>query len=469
MRYSASRIIALSASVAVAGCAVGPNYRRPEVATPVRWKTAADGSQWKEATPRDTAARGFWWTAFNDQTLNDLEDQALEANQSLKAAAQRVVQARAIARISAAEWLPTLAADGSYQHALRSLSSFGGVGSIYTDTFQAPLDLSYEVDVWGRVRRSFQAARAEAQASEADFHTVLLTLSADVATNYFSLRELDSELQILQETLALRKHAQDLVQQRTQAGIVSGLDLARVKTELAAAEADLLDVRRRRAEFENALAVLCGQSASEFRVAAYPLIIPPPRVPPNLPSEVLERRPDVAQAERKMAAASERIGVAQAAFFPVVRLTGSAGYVSTDLDTIFSWENHVWSIGPSVSVPLFAGGRNVAGVNAARARYEEAVANYRQQVLVAFKDVENALAGLQLREEQARAQDRGVAAARDAAELSRARYAQGLVNFLEVVDAERSRLQAERAAVQIESQRLISTVLLIKALGGSWD
>ena len=472
-RYA--QAVLVGAALFLGGCAVGPGYARPKTPTPVSWKgrataeTSSDvAGRWKEVAPHDAEERGRWWEAFADSTLNGLEEQALRSNQTLQGVAAGVLRARAVARITAADWLPSVDASGTYTHALRSLSSFGGVGSINTDTFSTPIDLSYELDLWGRVRRSFEAARAEAQASEAAFRTALLTLTADVATNFVVLRELDAERDILGQTVTLREQALQLVEQRAAAGVVSQVDVARVRTEVASAESELLDVTRRRAEFENALALLCGQTASDFSVARVALAMTPPPIPAGLPSQLLERRPDIAEAERQMAAASARIGIAQAAFFPVVRLTGSGGYVSTELSEVFSWDNHVWSLGPSISVPLFAGGRHVAGVKAAQAQYQEAVANYRQRVLVVFKDVEDALANLQLRAGQSEAQGRALASAREAATLSMARYGQGLVSFLEVVDAERSRLQAERAATQVLSQRLLSTVLLIKALGGSW-
>jgi multidrug efflux system outer membrane protein len=451
-------------AVAMAGCAIGPTYRRPAARVPADWKSA-----WKPAVPRDAEPRGWWWELFADQTLNDLARQAIDTSPTLQAAAARVIRARAIARIERADLLPRADASFEYTHALRSLRSFGGGGSIDLDNFSTPLDLSYEVDLWGRVRRSFEAARAEAQASEAAYHTALLTLTADVASNYILIRQLDAEQRILDETVALRRRAQELVSQRVEAGVVSSLDSARVDTEVAAAEADLLDVTRRRAQVEHALAVLCGRPPSEFGVPAYPLLIPPPLVPPGLPSELLERRPDVAEAERHMAAANARIGVAQAAYFPTIRLTGSGGFTSAELQDLFNWDSHVWSLGPSVSVPIFTGGRGKAGVRSARATYDEAVAVYQQRVLVAFREVEDALSDLYWRAEQGQVQERAVAAAREAARLTTARYGQGLVNFLEVVDAERSRLAAERAAVQILSQRLLATVLLLKALGGSWN
>lgn len=463
-----NRSVLFIVSLFVSGCAIGPAYQRPATQTPTTWKTAP-APEWQAAVPRDGVPRGAWWEAFQDKTLNLLEVQAVHTNHELHAAMARVAQARAIARISTAEWFPTLETNPSYDHFRRSLSGFGGGGGFTNDTFRIPLDLSYELDLWGRVRRSFEAATADAQASEAAYHTVLLTLTADVARAYFELRTLDAELAILQETTKLRQDALNLVRRRTEAGLVSQLDLARAKTELASAEAEGTDVQRRRAELENALAVLCGQLASEFRVVAQPAELTVPQIPAGVTSRVLERRPDIADAERRVAAANARIGVAQAASFPVVRLTGSAGLESPKLETLLEWDSRVWSLGPSVSIPLFSGGRNAANLRATKAEHEATVAGYRQQVVKAFQEVENALANLQWRAEQAQIQARIIDSSREAASLSRARYEQGLVNYLEVTDTERSRLEAERSALQILNQRLASTILLIKALGGGWD
>lgn len=460
------------AAVLAAGCAVvGPNYRRPVTEAPPAWKTTVDPQHWKPAAPRDGEPHAAWWQVFNDPALSALEQQALEANQDIRQAMARVEQARAAARVSRAELAPTLDLGPSYDTFKRSSSAFGGSGSFEGEVVTVPFDLTYEVDVWGRVRRSFEAARAEAAAKLAAHRFVLLTVTADVARYYFLLRQLDAEAHILLRTLELRQTALQLAQERAAGGIVSELDVARAKTELSTAETELLDVRRRRAEAENALAVLCGRNAPAFSVAMSPLALdtPPPAIPPGLPSELLERRPDVAEAERELAAANAQIGVAQAAFFPVLRLTGSTGFVSGELDSIFDGSSEVWSVAPSLSLPIFAGGRHAANLVAARAVYDGAFAAYRQRVLVAFADVENALANLQWLGQQAQAQAQVVEAARRAAALSDGRYRQGLVNYLEAVDAERQRLHAERGAVQTLSNRLISTVLLIKALGGAWD
>lgn len=462
--------IGLLAVLLAAGCAIGPHYQRPQAEAPVEWKTTVDARHWKPAAPRDQEPHGAWWDVFNDPALASLERQAVEANQDLRQAMARVEQARAAARISGSELLPTVETNPSYEKFKRSSSSFGGSGTFEGETYTVPFDLSYEIDIWGRVRRSFEAARAEAAASLQAQRFVLLRVTSDVARQYFLLRQLDAEAEILVRTLELRRTSLQLAEARAEGGVVSVLDVARARTELSSAESDLLDVRRRRTEVENALAVLCGRNASTFSFDSTPLTADmlPPAIPPGLPSTLLERRPDIAEAERQLAAANARIGVAQAAFFPTLSLTGSAGYVSAELDSIFDNSSQVWSVAPSLSLPLFAGGRNMANLKATQAAHVEAFAVYRQRVLVAFADVESALANLQWLGRQAQAQADVVAAARKAAEISDHRYQQGLVNYLEAVDAERQRLQAERGAVQVLSNRLSSIVLLIKALGGSW-
>jgi multidrug efflux system outer membrane protein len=333
--------------------------------------------------------------------------------------------------------------------------------------------MSYEIYLWGRVRRSFESARAEASASAATYYNILLTLESDVAQNYFLLRSLDAEIGTVTSTVGLRKEQVQLVRSRFEGGIGNELDVARAETELATTEAEAASLAKRRAELENALAILVGANPAVFKLAALetnagwnPL---PPAIPAGLPGELLERRPDVATAERELASANARIGVAKAAFFPVVRLTGSGGYLSGDIDNLFNWESRVWSIGPSVSLPIFAGGRNRAEYKRSKAAYQEAIAKYRQQILVAFSEVENSLAGVHHLSNQAAAQNRAVASARRAAELATERYRSGLVSYLEVVDASRDALQAERGSAQLTGQRLITSVQLIKALGGGWS
>lgn len=452
---------------------VGPDYRRPTNPVPDAYK-AADLGEWKQGRPLDHVPKGAWWEIFGDTTLDDLERRATGSNQELKAAVTRVDQARATARVARSELLPGLDANPSWRRERFSPNQVPDFGDITANTFRAPLDLSYEIDLWGRVRRGFEGARAEAAASVAAFHNVLLTLQADVAQNYFALRALDAEIATVVSTVVLRKEQVQLVRSRFEGGIGNELDVARAETELATAEAEAASLAKRRAELENALAILVGENPATFELAALDDANTnwnpkPPEVPAGLPADLLERRPDVAEAERQLAAANARIGVAKAAFFPVLRLTGSGGYVSGDIDNLFNWESRVWSIGPSISLPIFAGGRNRATYKRSQAAFEETVAKYRQRILVAFGEVENSLAGIHHLSHQAAAQGRAVASARRAAELATERYRAGIVSYLEVVDASRATLQTERANAQIAGQRLIATTQLVKALGGGWS
>jgi multidrug efflux pump len=450
---------------------VGPDYNRPTNAIPNSYKASELGA-WKEGAPLDDLTKGSWWTVFNDPELNALESQATDSNQNLRAAVARVDQARATARVARSELFPTLDFNPSYNRQRFSPNQEPSFGNVTTTTISVPLDLSYEVDLWGRVRRSFEGARSDAQASLADFYNVLLTVQTDVAQNYFTLRALDAEIAIVASTVDLRREQVRLVRSRLEGGIGNELDVARAETELANTEAEAASLAERRAELENALAVLTGNNPSGFHLRANTLAAwnpQPPTIPAGIPAELLERRPDVAVAERQMASANARIGVAKAAFFPVLTLTGSGGYLSADVDSLFKWDSRTWSLGPSLSLPLFTGGRNRANYRRSQAAYDEAVARYRQQVLVAFSDIENSLAAIHHLANQANAQERAVANARRAADLATDRYRSGIVSYLEVVDANREALQAESAHAQLAGQRLAASVQLIKALGGGWD
>jgi hydrophobe/amphiphile efflux-1 (HAE1) family protein/NodT family efflux transporter outer membrane factor (OMF) lipoprotein len=449
---------------------VGPDYKQPTNSVPANYKAAELGA-WKQGEPLDHVPKGAWWEAFGDAQLNELESEALDANQGLKATFARVDEARSIARISRSQLLPSLNLNPSYTRQRYSPNQDPSFGNITANTFSVPLDLSYEIDLWGRVRRSFESARADAQASLADFYNVLLTLQADVAQNYFALRALDAEISTVTGTLDLRREQLRLVRGRFEGGIGNQLDVARAETELAATEAEAASLNRRRAELENAIAVLVGRNPATFRLdpeRATAWNPQPPLIPAGLPAELLERRPDIAEAERQLASANARIGVAKAAFFPVLTLTGSGGYVSGDIESLFHWDSRVWSIGPTLSLPIFAGGRNKANYQRSKAVYEESIAQYRQRVLIAFGEVESSLAGIRYLADQAAAQQRAVASARQVAELADERYRSGIVSYLEVVDANRDVLQAERGNAQLTGERLIASVQLIKSLGGGW-
>ena len=456
------------------GCAVGPDYQRPAPTTsaapaPTAWKAEAP---WKPGEPRDAAIKPDFWVIFADPILNGLEQQATTNSPDLQAAFQRVEEARAVARISRADLFPGASFNPNANRTRYSPGrpvQPGSTALAYTaNEFNMPLDLSYEVDLWGRVRRSFRAAGEQAQASAAAYQTVLLTLHAEVAQTYFLIRYTDRERRLLAGTVALRETNLTLVKSLHQGGADSAVDVAQAETELASAQADLKGLELQRAQLENALGALCGQTSTSFTLAESDRLYEAPAIPTGLPAGLLERRPDVAQAERTMAAASEGVGIAKAAFFPSIQLTGSAGTESVSLKDVFNWENRVWTLGPNISLPLFQGGRNRAGLEQAKAAYLEAVANYRSQVLVAFHEVEDGLVGLRLLKEQYEDQERAALAAKQAADLSRLRYKEGLASYFEVVIADQTELANELTADELNGQRLVTTVQLIKALGGGW-
>jgi multidrug efflux system outer membrane protein len=465
-------LAALPNTVAAGSLTVGPDYKSPTNTVPEAYKAAELGA-WKEGRPLDQVPKGTWWEIFGDPVLNELETRAIQSNQTLQAAVARVAQARAVARVVRADLMPSLSLDPSYVRQHYSPHQNPTFGNLTANTFSMPLDLSYEIDLWGRVRRGFESARADAQASQADYQNVLLTLQADVAQHYFALRSIDAEIAIVSATVGLRREQIQLARSRFEGGISSDLDVARAETELATTEADAASLAQRRNVLENALAVLIGNIPSAFKLPAVATANDwrptPPAVPAGLPADLLERRPDVATAERQLAAANARIGVAKGAFFPVVNLTASGGYLSGDIQTLLNWDSRVWSIGPSISLPIFAGGRNRANYKRAWAAFEESVARYREQVLVAFGDVENSLGAIRHLADQSAAQQRAVANARRTADLATERYRSGVVSYLEVVDASREVLQAERGQAQLTGQRLVAAIQLIKALGGGWD
>lgn len=454
----------------LSGCLrLGPDYERPAMNLPSDFKE--DMGSWKVAEPGDAAERGAWWEIYHDSDLNRLQTEALTNNFSLQAAMARVEQARAAARIDRSEFFPNAQGNphGSRQRNSDTLASgaFSSGGTF--NQFSLPLDLSYEVDLWGRVRRTFEAARAEAHASKADYENVRLALTAELARNYFYLRSTDAEIKLLETTRELRTKALNLVETRFKNGDTSELDVARAKTELADVNIELIGLQKLRAEYEHSLAVLTGEAPSRFDFAPNPLDLQAPQIPGGLPSALLERRPDIAEAERVLAAENARVGIAKAAFFPVVRLTGSMGLETGNIEDLFDWSSRAWSIGPSISLPIFEGGRNFANYSKAKARYEEAVADYRQKILIAFQEVEDGLSGLRILAEQSEAIKQAVTSSGRSAEIAQKRYQTGLESYLEVVDAERIYLQNQQRDVRNRGEQLAISVHLIKALGGSWN
>lgn len=468
MKSSSLLLLALTSTGFAALPAVGPDYVRPTVETPAAFRDADLGA-WKTAAPADTTLRGDWWKLFADPALDVLETRALAANQDLRAAAARVEQARAAAGLARSSYWPQVSVEPSLGRERTSTTTDNVAPHAQTTTYRAPLAASWELDLFGRVRRLTEGARAEAEASADNFESVRLALTAEVAATHFSLRALDREVALLGDTVSLRRRALDLVNARYKGGAAAELDVARGETEVASAEADLAALANRRAALQNALAVLVGAPASEFSVAAAPDTgAVPPAVPAGLPAELLERRPDIAAAERSLAAANARIGVAKAAFFPAISLTGRAGFASGDIDRLFESDSRAWSIGPSLYLPIFQGGRNQANLARSRAAYDESVAVFRQRVLVAFREVQDALTATRLLAEQSAAQERALVSARRAAALAQTRYDAGFVSYLEVIDAQRTSLATERASVQLAALRLNTGVALIRALGGGW-
>lgn len=460
MKLSTPFILIMAGWLLLTGCVVGPDYKKPDAVIPPDWG-------WKLAEPNDEAIKDNWWQLFQDPLLNQLEAQATAANQQLQIAVARVDQSRDIARISKAKFFPRLTFDPS-------ISSFhtqhDHVPSELSETaYTMPLDLSYEIDLWGKIRRSFESAQAQAQANVADYYNVLLTLHGDVAINYFLLRQLDAQLALLHETLDLRQKSVSIIGERFQAGMAPKLDLERARTDLAQTKTSVIEAQRQRDDLQNALALLCGQPAATFQIQPGTLNEILPEIPVGLPSKLLERRPDVAEAERKMAAANAQIGVAKAAFFPALTLTGDAGYSSFHATSLLNWESRLFQIGPAVTLPILNGGRLTTELKATRANYQAVCAAYQQQVLIAFKDVSDSLVDLNSYARQMDSETEAVTVANRTAKISIERYRQGLINYFDVLDSERTQLQVQSQAIQIHALQLISTVHLIKALGGGFE
>lgn len=483
----------LASMLLLAGCSVAPTYQRPDVAMPAKFKeapatAAADAApaepngappaagNWKPAQPAASIARGAWWQVFDDATLNALEDEAYAANQDLKAAAARLGQARALEKNARSGLFPQVGVGFGPTRQLPSPASQGLPANADTDPFtlwRGQATISYEADLFGRVSTVANAARFDAEQNAALFQSTLLALQADVAQAYFLVRELDAAQALYAATVKLRRETLDLFQRRYDAGDISELELARARTELAAAQSESLGIARQRAVAEHALAILLGKAPAEFSLPPQPLTRLAVGVPAGLPSDLLERRPDIAAAERAMMAANERIGAAKSAWFPRLSLTGSLGYESNDLGDLFKNASKTFVFGPLVgtllTLPVFDGGARAAGVDRANAAYAEDVANYRGTVLRAFKEVEDNLATLRILGEQNRAQDTAVNSARRAAHLSHVQYREGAVSYLTVLDADRSALEQQRVAVTLDGERARATVNLIRALGGGWQ
>ncbi len=453
----------------LAGCTVGPNYKRPAAEVPPAYKEVGD---WKTAQPNDQNLSGNWWEIFQDSQLNALEAEVNVSNQNLKAAEAQYTQARAALRYQRADYYPTVAVApsatrNSYSSNRQPHSAqFSGV--TFTD-LQIPFELSYQVDLWGRVRRTVESYRDQAQASAADLAAVNLSMHAQLALDYFQARTLDAEEQLLNSTVKQYEQALELIENRFAGGLASDLEVQQARTQLETTRAQAIDVGVARAQYEHAVAVLIGKPPASFSLAPLPLTAPPPPIPLGLPSELLERRPDIAASERLMASANAQIGVAKAAYYPLVNLAAAGGFESGSITTLISGPSILWSAGPSALFTIFDAGRRRAASDQAIAAYNQTVANYRQTVLTGFQQVEDNVAALRILEHEAQVQDRAVAAAQKYLELADTRYKGGVTSYLEVTTAQSAALSDEVTAVNILGRRMVNAVTLVQALGGGWD
>jgi multidrug efflux system outer membrane protein len=422
--------------------------------------------KWTLAAPAEAQPRGEWWKAFNDPVLDGLIERANQGNASVRVAAARLAQARALVRSTDADRSLQVGV-GANAARLRGLQ--GGSAGPARSVFATGVDFSYEVDLFGRLSHATEAAKLDAQAQHGLLQSARLLVQASVAQTYLALRALDAERALVQSTLSTYRETLGLTERRWRAGDVAELDVARASTEVSATESEALALARRRAELEHALAVLVGETPSKFSLQEAEWSTALPQIPAGIPSTVLTRRPDVSAAQSTMLAAQSRVGAAKAAWFPNVALTGSAGYASSDLSDLFEWSSRAWLIGAIFSLPVLDGGRRKAGIENTSAQLDGAVAQYREQVLVAFKDVEDQLAALRLLSEQSEAQARAVSSASRSTALSGSRYRAGYVSQLELLDAQRSELRNRRQALQVRSDRYQSTVALVRALGGGWE
>lgn len=452
------------ALLALAGCAIGPDYRRPALELPASYKELGD---WRLADPADSRPRGPWWEVYGDPVLNSLQGRVELSSNTLQVAEAQYRQAQAAATIAGASLWPALNATGSAGRS-RTASRTGGDGTT-GDAFAAGLAASWEFDLWGRVRRSAEAGRAAAAASAADLESVRLAVHATLAQTYFTLRIADEQSRLYARLVQGYERFLEITQNRLAQGIGTKADLSAASAQLKTAQAQAVDLSLQRRQLEHALAVLLGQPPASFSLPPEELRLQPPEIPALLPSQLLERRPDIAAAERRLAAASAQVGVAKGGYFPVFSLSAAGGFQGSQTSHLFSAPNEVWSLGAAAVLPLFNAGRTGAQVAQARAVFEAGTASYRQAVLVALQEVEDQLAANQLLAIEAKVQGEAVAAARQSATIALNQYKAGTVSYLNVVTAMSTQLNAERAAVDLLGRRLNASVALLRALGGGWS
>ena len=476
-RRRAEKPLAFPAFIAIgllcAGCAVGPHYRRPPTTMPSVFKEHPSpdstlAAEWPAAQPSDDVVRAKWWEVFQDPLLNALEEQVAISNQTVAQAEAQFRAGRAAIRTARADLFPTVTAGASATRS-RSSSARGSIPAAGTIVdYQLPIDFWYEADLWGRVRRGVEASVAGAQATSADVQTALLSSRAELAVDYFELRGLDGQIALLRTTVAAYERAVQLTRARYDQGVASGVDVAQAQTQLDTTRIQAIDLQVARAQFEHAIAILAGKAPADLTIPAAAIEVPPPAIPVTLPSRLVERRPDVAAAERRVAAANAQIGVAQAAFFPTLALSASGGVESSRLTTLLTLPSRFWAIGPSLAETVFDGGRRRALKEQAAASYDVAVAVYRQNTLSAFQDVEDNLAALRVLADEALQARDAVASANRSLELANNRYVGGVTTYLEVITAQTAALANQITAADVLTRRMTASVLLIKALGGGW-
>jgi NodT family efflux transporter outer membrane factor (OMF) lipoprotein len=450
------------------GCMVGPKYQRPTATIPTEYKEPPPDSfkeigEWKLAQPSDETIRGKWWEIFTDPELNGLEEQVSISNQNILAAEAQFRAAREAVRIARSGLFPTVTTTPSIVGTRTSSTVTNSA------TYSLPLDLSYVVDLWGNIRRSITASAESAQVTAAQLENARLSFHAEVAQVYFELRGTDGDQELLERTVKSYEEYLGLTKDRFNSGVASGGDVAQAQTQLATARAQLIDLGVARAQFEHAIAILIGKPPSALSIPHGAVTSKPPPIPVGVPSTLLERRPDVAGAERQMASVNEQIGIAKAAYYPTLTLGASAGLASSDFTTWFTWPSRLWSVGSQLVETIFDAGRRRAQVGQAQALYDATVANYRQTVLTGFQQVEDNLAALRILENEARVEEEAVRAAEDSLAISTYQYKAGTASYLQVITSQTIALQNERASVDILTRRMVASVLLIEALGGGWD
>jgi outer membrane protein, multidrug efflux system len=459
------------ACIVAAGCTVGPKYQRATAPVRVKWDVA---EPWRVSAPKDGVAKGEWWSVFHDDDLSSLEKQALDANQTIKVAAARLEQARASAAVQIATQFPTLSTAPNVQRQRlsgnRPANSNFPVNSPVSQTNNIlPFTVGYEADLFGRRRRNIEAAQASYQASAANLENVRLVIAAELAGDYFTLRQLDTELGILNRTVESLQKALQLVDSRHKGGVASGLDVAQQETLLHTTRTQAILLQQQRKQFEDAIAVLVGKPAPDFHIASKELNSEAPPLDAGLPSDLLERRPDVAEAERQMAVANAQIGIAKAAYYPSLNLFGNGGWQAADIAKLINVQSTFWAVGANVAETIFSGGQRRAQVQFAKAGYDASVAGYRDTVLNAFREVQDDVTGLSVLDQAKQSQQLAVDAARRTLNIASNRYTGGLVSYLDVVNAQQNLLNNEQELAVIQGQKLVTSVLLIKALGGGWS